>query len=102
MTQRVLFDKGFCLVRGALPLLGSAVGTDQSGVVLGPMKRSTLGKELVDGKERVARSAVVASHTLVPDCKPNFLARTLPPNLTQDIPRDFDEVALGAVEARTQ
>jgi len=32
--------------------------------------------------------------------KPNFLARTLPPHITEDLLKDFDEAVINTVEQR--
>ena len=102
--MEALSNKGLCLVRGALPLLGSVVGVEAESVqhwVANEIKSWRKVLPLLARKElSVQLSLLLARWTIV--AKPNFLARTLPPHFTQACLEEFDQAVVETVEHRTQ
>jgi hypothetical protein len=103
-TEKALFDKGLCLVRDALSLLGSVVATEQVHArkwAEDEVKSWEKALSMMARKELpVQLSLLLMRWSLT--AKPNFLARTLPPHLTHDALQHLDKVVIGAVEDRTQ
>ena len=103
-AQKILFDKELCLVRGALPLLGSVVGTEHNDLrhwAKGEIDSWKKTLQMMARKELPVQLSLLLTRWTI-TAKPNSLARTLPPQITQDLLDDLDRTVIRAVEDRTR
>ena len=103
-TLERLTTKGLCLVYGAMPLLGSVVGTDPKAVRDWATREVESWKKalpLLARKELSVQLSLLLARWSITS-KPNFLARTLLPEVTKDLLEGFDQAVLATVEQRTQ